>query len=117
MTPGSYDVEPDGDATCEELQRRLPKPSRRVPRWFRPDEPPSEKQEVVEGALEAVGNFGALGAVVAIPADDHRVGATPAPLRDSELTKLINPSRAHAVANRPNAQGRRVPQAYPPGRP
>ena len=66
-TPGTYDVEPDGDASGEELQRRVPKAARRVPRWFRSDEPVSEKQEVVEGALEAVGNLGPLGAVIAIP--------------------------------------------------
>ena len=45
----------------------MPKPSRHVPRWFRSDEPVSEKREVVEGALEAVGNLGPLGAVIAIP--------------------------------------------------
>ncbi len=56
------------DVTGEELQRQVPKPSRHVPRWFRSDEPVSEKREVVEGALEAVGTLGPIGAVVAIPA-------------------------------------------------
>lgn len=64
---GDYDAERAGDVTGEELQRQVPKPARRVPRWFRPHEPVSENEEVVEGALEAVGNLGPLGAVVAIP--------------------------------------------------
>ena len=66
---GDHDAEPAATSGIgEELQRRVPKPSRRVPPWLHPEEPVSEKRELVEGAIAAVGHVGPLGLVVAIPA-------------------------------------------------
>ena len=54
-------------AIGEEMQRRLPKPSRRVPRLLHPDEPVSEKRELTQGAAEGVESFGVVGALAAVP--------------------------------------------------
>lgn len=54
-------------AIGEEMQRQLPKPSRRVPRWLDPNRPASEKRELAEGSVNAVASFGIIGLLAAVP--------------------------------------------------